>query len=113
MPDHTKKVTKTMMNNFALTAITQVRKTGNAMLNLLFPCHHRSISVPFTPIFKPGQPPAATYVTCFDCGAKFHYDWVKMRIGKSMPKPTHAYSHTHFQALDKHNSNHGLNARRV
>ena len=56
------------------------------MLNLLFRCRHRSITVPFTPLSKSGNPPADTYVTCLDCGTQLHYDWTRMRIGRPIPK---------------------------
>ena len=109
----TKIHTKTTTKSLGQTAVAQVRKAGNAMLTLLFPCRHRSLSVPFTPISKPGQPPADNYVTCFDCGTKFYYDWMRMRIGRPMPTVPHVYSRTHLQALDLRRSNRGLDVGRV
>jgi hypothetical protein len=97
------------MNNILQTAVAQIRKAGNAMLNLLFPCPHRSKSVPFTPISKSDQPHAATYVTCLDCGTTFYYDWMKMRIGRPMPKLPHAYSNVDLRTLDVRRSSHGFN----
>lgn len=51
-----------------------------AMLNLLFGCRHRSITRPMTPFHKPGTPADETYVVCLECGKRFHYDLVNMRV---------------------------------
>src|SRR5262249_22957046 len=109
----TKNVTNTRMNNVAQTVVAQVKKAGNGILNVLFPCRHRALSIPFTPLSKSGQVRANTYVKCLDCGVKYYYDWANMRIGKPMPKLPHAYSHIHLQALDGRCSSRGLSMRRV
>jgi hypothetical protein len=51
-----------------------------AMLNLLFGCRHRSITRPMTPFHKPGTPAGETYVVCLECGKRFQYDLVNMRV---------------------------------
>jgi hypothetical protein len=105
-------VSKTM-NTVAQNAVARLKNAGNAMASLLFRCRHRSLSVPFTPVSKSGQPSAATYVKCLDCGAKFYYDWNKMSIGRPMPTLPYAYSNVHLQAFDLPNASRGLNVHRV
>jgi hypothetical protein len=51
-----------------------------AMLNLLFGCRHRPITRPMTPFHKPGTPAGQTYVVCLECGKRFQYDLVNMRV---------------------------------
>jgi hypothetical protein len=51
-----------------------------AMLNLLFGCRHRSITRPMTPVHKPGTPAGETYIVCLECGKRYQYDLVNMRV---------------------------------
>ena len=53
-----------------------------AMLNLLFGCHHRRTTRPITLINKVGDATGNTYVACLGCGKRLHYDLTTMRIGK-------------------------------
>ena len=48
----------------------------------LFSCRHKRLTLPITPISRPGVPSSGTYVACLDCGKQFTYDWKSMRIGK-------------------------------
>jgi len=54
----------------------------DSLLNLLFRCSHKRLSRPVTPVTRPGQVPAETYVVCLDCGKQFSYDARNMRLGK-------------------------------
>jgi len=54
----------------------------DTILNMLFRCRHRRITRPMTPSSKPGIADKNTYVVCLDCGKHFHYDLLKMRIGR-------------------------------
>jgi len=52
----------------------------------LLGCSHRRLTRPTTPLSKPDQPSAETYVVCLDCGRQFAYDWDHMRIGKTIER---------------------------
>src|SRR5579862_6156083 len=52
----------------------------------LLGCSHRRLTRPTTPLSKPDQPSAETYVVCLDCGRQFAYDWDHMRIGKTIDR---------------------------
>jgi hypothetical protein len=68
----------------------------NKILQLLsIRCSHKKISQPFaasTPVpvrravgaqwDPPAPSPGRHYVVCLDCGRKFEYDWVNMRMRK-------------------------------
>jgi hypothetical protein len=54
----------------------------DTLLNLLFRCPHRHLTLPAAPITNAGQPHSQTYVVCLDCGKQFEYDLTGMRIGK-------------------------------
>jgi hypothetical protein len=56
----------------------------DTLLNLIFRCSHRQLTRPVTPAHRPGAAPAPAYVVCLDCGKRFAYDTVQMRIGKPM-----------------------------
>ena len=57
----------------------------DSLVNLLFRCSHRRLTMPVTPVSKDGKPRGDTYVVCLDCGKQFSYDLQKMRIGKPLP----------------------------
>lgn len=52
-----------------------------AMMNLLFGCHHKSLTRPITMVNKLVPLTTPTYVACLDCGKQFNYDLVTMRMG--------------------------------
>ena len=54
----------------------------------LLGCSHRRLTRPITPLSKPGQPGAETYVVCLDCGKQFSYDLLEMRVGKPLATST-------------------------
>jgi len=60
----------------------------DSVLNLLFRCPHHRLTRPVSPVTKPGQPPARSYVVCLDCGKQFEYHVKEMRIGKPIVHPT-------------------------
>lgn len=49
-----------------------------ARLFSLSGCTHSHLSRVWTPL---AQFPAASYVTCLNCGQEFNYDWENMKIG--------------------------------
>jgi hypothetical protein len=51
------------------------------LLNLLFGCHHKTVTRPITPVWRPGIPTGSAYVACLDCGKRFHYDTANMKMG--------------------------------
>jgi hypothetical protein len=53
-----------------------------ALVNLLFGCHHRRTTRPITPVRRHGDDGGDTYVACLGCGKRLHYDLETMRIGK-------------------------------
>ena len=55
------------------------------MLDLLFGCHHRHITRPITPVNRHAAEPAATYVSCLECGKRFYYDTTNMRVRGPVP----------------------------
>jgi len=55
------------------------------MLDLLCGCRHRRITRPITPVRKHNAEPAATYVSCLECGKRFYYDTANMRVGRPVP----------------------------
>lgn len=60
----------------------------DSLMNTLFRCSHRRLTRPVSPVSKAGQPHAAAYVVCLDCGKQFEYDIQEMRIGKAIrPSP--------------------------
>jgi len=62
---------------------------------LAISCRHKNLSVPFAADtqnsvsgadWQPVQRSQVThYVVCLDCGAKFSYDWSKMRVEMNRP----------------------------
>jgi hypothetical protein len=52
------------------------------ILNSIFGCRHKSITRPTTPEHKAGTQPGDTYVACLECGKRFKYDLIAMKIGK-------------------------------
>lgn len=58
-----------------------------ALVNVLFGCRHRRITRPITPVHKPNEAPADTYVACLECGKRLHYDLTTMRLGKPISTP--------------------------
>jgi hypothetical protein len=63
---------------------------GN-VLNALFGCRHRRLTRPITPVHKLGTTNGDTYVSCLECGKRFHYDTLTMRIGTAMPLAPASY----------------------
>lgn len=61
------------------------------MLNMLFGCRHMQTTRPITPVHKPSDAPADTYVACLGCGKRFHYDTTNMRMGRAFPSPAASY----------------------
>jgi len=57
------------------------------LIQLLFRCSHKRITLPITPQGKPGGPTPQPYVVCLDCGGQFAYDWKEMRMGSRMDSP--------------------------
>jgi hypothetical protein len=43
-------------------------------------------------VTKPGMPQGDMYISCLDCGKRFHYDWELMRIGSPADEPATADS---------------------
>ena len=60
----------------------------DSVLNLLFRCPHHRLTRPVSPVTKPGQPPARSYVVCLECGKQFEYHVKEMRIGKPIEPGT-------------------------
>lgn len=56
----------------------------DTLLNLIFRCSHRRLTRPVTPARRLGVATGATYVVCLDCGKRFAYDTLQMRIGKPL-----------------------------
>lgn len=54
------------------------------VIGWLFRCSHKRITLPITPVHKPGTPAGPSYVVCLDCGGKFVYDWKEMRMGEPL-----------------------------
>lgn len=54
------------------------------VIQLLFRCSHKRITLPMTPVSKPGGPAGKPYVVCLDCGGQFAYDWKEMRMGERL-----------------------------
>lgn len=61
------------------------------LLNALFGCRHKRLTRPITAVHKPGTQAEDTYVTCLDCGRRFHYDTAALRIGAPIAVPPAAY----------------------
>lgn len=61
------------------------------VFNALFGCRHRQTTRPITPVHKPGDRSANTYVACLECGKQFHYDVTTMHIGSAIPRPPASY----------------------
>ena len=63
----------------------------NWLLDCLFGCAHRKLSLPITLRKKmvngrPGLGPAAeTYRVCLECGKQFPYNWEEMKIVRALP----------------------------
>ena len=68
------------------------------MLDLLFGCRHRRLTRPITPFHKPRTLPGDSYVACLECGRRFQYDVVNMRMGESIPPPAYSSECSSFQA---------------
>lgn len=77
MPTGNHCVAPQLPNNLFLPMI-------EAAIRLLFRCSHKRITLPMTPARKPGAPAGEPYVVCLDCGGKFAYDWVEMRMGRPL-----------------------------
>jgi hypothetical protein len=56
----------------------------DTVLNLLFRCAHRHLTLPITPVNKAGVAHGETYVVCLDCTKQFAYDFKEMRMGKAI-----------------------------
>lgn len=54
------------------------------LAKLLFGCRHRHMSLPMTPVRKPGMPPGDGFVVCLDCGKRFLYDITTMSLRKPL-----------------------------
>ena len=63
----------------------------DTIFNLLFPCGHRHLTRPFTPLGQQGVPPRETYVVCLDCTKQFAYDLTAMRVGEAIDHTHEAY----------------------
>jgi hypothetical protein len=61
------------------------------MFSALFGCRHKRTTRPITPVHRPGDRPAGTYIACLECGKQFHYDTTNMRVGAAMPLPPASY----------------------
>jgi hypothetical protein len=57
----------------------------DSLLNLIFRCAHKRLTMPVTPVSKDGMTHGDTYVVCLDCGKQFSYDLKKMCVGKPLP----------------------------
>jgi hypothetical protein len=57
------------------------------IIQLLFGCSHKRITLPITPKGKSGVPAGQPYVVCLDCGGQFAYDWKEMRMGERINSP--------------------------
>jgi len=55
-----------------------------ALMKGIWPCLHRHLTRPFTPLSRPGGIRKPTYVVCLDCGRQFGYDLDRMRVGKAI-----------------------------
>ena len=53
----------------------------DTVLSVLLRCHHRRLTRPITPMNANGDPQGKPCVICLDCGARFAYDSVNMRMG--------------------------------
>ena len=65
------------------------------VIELLFRCSHKKITLPITPVGKPGSAEGKPYVVCLDCGGQFAYNWKEMRMGERIdvrPKSSQAES---------------------
>src|SRR5579871_2076482 len=65
-------------------AYTRVRHAFETVVQFLFRCSHKRITLPITPPKSPGESPARPYVVCLDCGGKFVYDWEEMKMGEQI-----------------------------
>jgi len=54
-----------------------------AVINLLFRCHHKRLTMPITLLSKDKQS-QPTYIACLDCGKHFSYDVITMRMGREI-----------------------------
>jgi hypothetical protein len=57
----------------------------DSIVNLIFRCPHKRLTIPVTPVSRDGKPHGDTYVVCLDCGKQFSYDLKEMRVGKPLP----------------------------
>jgi len=53
----------------------------DTVLSVLLRCRHRRLTRPITPLNANGDPQSEPRVICLDCGARFAYDTVNMRMG--------------------------------
>ncbi len=57
------------------------------LFDLLFGCRHKELTRPITRVHRPGTPAGLVYVSCLECGKKFHYDTASMRVGAAVEVP--------------------------
>ena len=53
----------------------------DTVLSVLLRCRHHRLTRPITPLNAHGAPQGGPHVICLDCGARFVYDTVNMRMG--------------------------------
>lgn len=53
-----------------------------AVINLLFRCRHKHLTMPITLVKDKRSAP--TYIACLDCGRHFNYDVTAMRMGREI-----------------------------
>ena len=52
----------------------------DSLVNLLFGCRHRRMSLPMSPRSEPGAPAGDAFTVCLDCGKRIAYDLKRMRV---------------------------------
>jgi hypothetical protein len=56
----------------------------DTLVNLLFRCAHRRLSRPLAAVPQPGIRHEPPYVVCLECGKRFAYDDVTMKMGRPL-----------------------------
>jgi hypothetical protein len=68
------------------------------MINLLFGCHHKSLTRPITMVNKLVPQITPTYVACLDCGKQFNYNLITMRMGAEILQQSDFGNNSRFTA---------------
>jgi len=51
------------------------------LIERLFGCRHKKLTLPITPTHRPGTKAGRSYVACLECGKQFHYDVDNLCVG--------------------------------